>query len=164
MNASCFKLLILPCYDIAFATAMAVVRNSDDACDITQEVFRKLWEKHESIEAPKSPRAFCAVSARNAALSWLRKQQNLPTDELKSEIADIIPDNTEADRRQHLFDLAFSRLDDRHRLLISLSIEGKTNHDIAEVFETSEANIRQMLSRTRQQLREIIRKIAPDSG
>ena len=155
MNAIEFKSRILTCYDSAYAIAYSIVRDSDDARDITQEVFKHLWEIHSKLDIPESPRAFCAIAARNAALSRLRSYKHEETIAIDSTVADI-PDETEIDPRQNLLSRAIAQLDPRRQTLIKLSLDGKPNDEIASELGISEGNLRQLLSRTRHQLRDII--------
>lgn len=121
MTASEFKDEILPCYDTAYAVAMGIVHNSDDARDIVQELFRRLWEKHASLALPASSRSFCAVSARNAALSWMRS--NPPGRETVIDGQMSIPDDeSDSHSQEDLLPEAISMLDSRHRELIRLSL------------------------------------------
>lgn len=155
MTASEFKDEILPCYDTAYAVAMGIVHNSDDARDIVQELFRRLWEKHASLALPASSRSFCAVSTRNAALSWMRS--NPPGRETVIDGQMSIPDDeSDSHSQEDLLPEAISMLDSRHRELIRLSLAGEDNAEIAAKFSTTEVNIRVMLSRTRRQLRTIL--------
>lgn len=155
MTASEFKDEILPCYNTAYAVAMGIVHDSNDARDIVQEMFRRLWEKHASLAKPASSRSFCAVSARNAAISWMRS--NPPGRETVIDGQMFLPDDdSDGESNEDLLPEAISMLSQRHRELISMTLKGKDNAEIAAAFSTTETNIRVMLSRTRHQLRTIL--------
>ncbi len=150
-----FKNKIIPCYATAYATAMSIVRNSEDARDIVQELFSRLWEEHSRLVLPHSPQAFCALAARNAAISWLRAN---PPGRLAviDEHTPQIVDDDESAPHEDLLPVALAVLDEKRRKLISKSLQGCSNTELAAMFDTSEVNIRVMLSRTRRALRNIL--------
>ena len=50
MTANTFEKEILPLKHPIFRFAMFMLKNNDDAQDITQEVLIKIWEKREELD------------------------------------------------------------------------------------------------------------------
>lgn len=158
MTSQQFKTHILPCYDMMFAVVTRIVNNNDDAADIIQEVIRSLWERHENITLPDIPKAFCCTVARNAAINHMRFRQRHPLTTI-----DIIPDTPDDDddttkERLNLLQQAIEQLPNPRGTLIKLSLDGYSTSQIALKTGYTEANVRQIISRGRQQLKSILSK------
>ncbi len=65
-SASEFKSVYITCYPAAMRQAMSILHCEDEASDVVQEVFLKLWESDVIIDNHK---AFIIRSVRNACLN-----------------------------------------------------------------------------------------------
>ena len=72
MTAEDFKRRFLPFHPKLYRIAFALVGNSDDAEDILQEAYSKLWMKREELEVVQNPEAFCVTLIKNVCLDYLR--------------------------------------------------------------------------------------------
>lgn len=72
MTAEDFKCRFLPLHPKLYRIAFALVGNADDAEDILQETYSKLWMKREELEAVRNPEAFCVTWVKNCCLDYLR--------------------------------------------------------------------------------------------
>jgi len=159
MDASFFKIHILPCYDVMMAVAVRISGDNDTASDIVQETMKRLWENRDNIPPPKSPRSFCAVAARNAAISLCREKSRHPVDIFDDYMADSLAndDNDDLDeQRLQILHQAINNLDSQRKLIINLSLQGRSNSQIAEVLGVSEVNARQLICRARSHLRKLV--------
>jgi RNA polymerase sigma-70 factor (ECF subfamily) len=57
--------------DLLYTHAYNKVRNKEDARDIVQDVFIKLWNKHEQLEITNNLPGYLYVMTRNATLSLI---------------------------------------------------------------------------------------------
>ena len=57
-----------------------LLNNPDDAADLAQEVFLKLYKTRERIKATENFRAYLYKIATNAAYDWLKKKKRHPED------------------------------------------------------------------------------------
>ncbi|MCX6813734.1 MAG: sigma-70 family RNA polymerase sigma factor [Candidatus Azambacteria bacterium] len=55
----------------------------DNAADITQEVFVKVWKNLKKFNTSKNFRVWLFTIAKNTALDWLKKKNALPFSLLK---------------------------------------------------------------------------------
>ncbi len=158
MDAISFKHQILPHYTEAYQTALSIVRNTDDARDITQELFRRLWEKHDDTQMPSSPKAFIIIASRNASLSWLRANNPANTEPVDQQLADTTADDTDDNRdiNATLLHKAINQLDSRGQEIINMTLAGETNENIAVSLGLSVGNVRQIICRARSRLRQKI--------
>ena len=64
-----------------------LVNNSDDALDLVQDTFIKVYKNREKIDLDKNFKSWLYKIATNTAYDWLRKQKRLPQ---KQEIDETI--------------------------------------------------------------------------
>ena len=65
-STTAFETLYTQCFPPSMRLAMSLLHEEDDARDVVQEVFLKLWESNIRIE---NPTAFIIRSVRNACLN-----------------------------------------------------------------------------------------------
>ena len=158
MTAQQFKDKILGCYDSMLAVACRILGTEDEAQDAVQDVCRRLWERYSEIAPPANPGAFCAVTVRNYCLDIIRSRPLDAGDEPLATIAESkAVDETDAkDDATSLLQKAIDRLEQRSRQIIQWGLQGYSYSQMAAELHTSEANVRQVTSRARRQLRNII--------
>lgn len=62
-----------PIYNFCFR----LVGNEDDAKDLTQDVFIKIWKNLKKYDSKKSLKTWVFTIARNTCYDWLRKKKNI---------------------------------------------------------------------------------------
>lgn len=80
-----FKLLFGEFYDPLSKYAYTLVSDHDTAEDIVQEVFVRIWEKHQSIIASPQVRAYLYRAVRNTCFNHLGSQKRMPFASLSNE-------------------------------------------------------------------------------
>lgn len=137
------------------------VANSDDAADLTQQVFLQVWTALPSYQERGLPfAAWLFRIARNAAANAARQRRATATWEATS---DVLPPASDDDpERVALRNEALTRLDallweldaDKRELLALRFAAGLTVREIAEVVGGREEAIKKRLSRTIRMLKE----------
>lgn len=61
-------------YRYVFHFTRKLLNDEDDARDITQEIFIKLWKHEGKFESYEKIKAFVSITARNACLNFLRNR------------------------------------------------------------------------------------------
>jgi RNA polymerase sigma-70 factor (ECF subfamily) len=164
-----------------YALAMRMLRQEQDAEDVTQQTFLSVLENLEGFRGEASFSTWVLRIASHAALKIIRKQKGLNTVSLeeateKSDDYNSIPHpEFIADWRQspehlvernevrRLLDDALTRLDEKHRLVFLLrDVEGMSVRETAEALELSEGNVKVRLLRARLQLREDLTRVLGD--
>ncbi len=144
----------------------------DAALDVAQEAFFRAWQRFNVIGGYDRPQAWLFRVATNLALDVLRRRQPIElscifgghddpaSDDIPS--ADCLPglmDPFDMERslaERDLVNQLLRRLPERQRGVVLLwAAHGLTTSEIAEIFETTEVNVRQMLSRGRARFREL---------
>lgn len=153
MDASEFKQLIIPLYSGMLSLALRMTGgDSDSAADIVQETLAHLWEKRDTLIA-KNIKSLCLISVRNRCINELRNARaGVSIDDAPPLHAPPPPDNA------NLYQ-AISRLPESYRRIISLSLRGYSNKEIASLLNLNIDNVRQLLSRGRRRLRTILSEL-----
>ena len=136
------------------------VRDTDDANDLVQDAFEKLWLKKENVPVEKA-KAWLFTVSYNASMNFLKKsgrQSSIETTEapiLKSE------DQGKRYELKEAIDLALARLPDQQRSIILLrDLEGYNYADIGEILELSESQVKVYLFRARKKIKEFIKDLS----
>lgn len=152
-----FNHAFLPCYRRMFAEALRILRDRDAASDVVQQSMLTIWEKCSPDSPPDSPEAFSLTVVRRVCISTLRASR--PTETVDS-IPDI-PEETDGGERHDQLTRAvmmLRRLPDKERTAIRLRAVGEcSTQEIAEAMHESPANVRQLLSRGRRRLRDLLK-------
>ena len=156
-----------------YSLAMRMLRQEQDAEDITQQTFLSAIENLNSFRAEASFSTWLLSIASHAALKLIRKRKGQDTVSLEEmsepseEYSSVPHPEYIADWRQspetlvhqnetqQLLEDALGRLDEKHRLVFLLrDVEGLSIRETADALGLSEANTKVRLLRARLQLRE----------
>lgn len=160
MTAEDFKCRFLPLHPKLYRIAFALVGNADDAEDILQETYSKLWMKREELEAVRNPEAFCVTWVKNCCLDYLRSPRANRHEEDITEAyalhADSSPErNAEEKEKIRNIQKWMQRLPEKQQQVLRLqSFEDCSMEEIAEITGLNAGNIRTLLSRARKTLKE----------
>ena len=96
MNADEFKALFLPLHARLYRTAYALLWNAQDAEDIVQDVFFKLWRKRETLEIEGSVKVYLLRAARNGCLDCIRHSKVVNVHQ-ENAVKDSVPEVYDTD-------------------------------------------------------------------
>ena len=164
-----------------YSLALRMLRQEQDAEDVTQQTFLSALENLDGFRGEASFGTWLLRIATHAALKVIRKRSVLDTVSLEetTEEADsyqTVPHPEYiADWRQspeqlvtrneirRLLDEALAKLDSKHRTVFLLrDVEGLSVKETAEALGLSEANTKVRLLRARLQLRELLTRALGD--
>ena len=159
MEAETFKQRFLSFHPKLYRIALALVESPEDAEDILQEAYTKLWSKRDSLEAVQQPEAFAVTIVRNLCLDFLRS----PRSNSRSEPLEAItlPSEDSPDRQVEQRDQLrqvrrlIEELPPNQRQVIRLrGMEDCSLEEIAQITGFSDAHVRTLLSRARKYIKE----------
>ncbi len=75
MTTDTFEKEILPLKHPIFRFALFMLKNNDDAQDVTQEVLIKIWEKREELDQVRNRRAWAITITRNKCLDLIKSRK-----------------------------------------------------------------------------------------
>lgn len=157
MEAVLFQHLVDTWYDRLYRFALSLARNTDDACDLTQEAFARFAEKGHELRD------------RNKAKSWLftvlyrefLNSRRLRLREVSGEVDGFL-DQQPAEPTESKFAIdakaavaALMELDENFRVPLSLFyLESHSYKEIAEVLNVPIGTVMSRISRGKEQLRK----------
>ena len=164
-----------------YALARRMLRQEQDAEDVTQQTFLSALENLKGFRGEASFSTWLLHIATHAALKVIRKREGLETVSLEEstespEEGGSVPhpeyiadwrqspeELVQKNETQRLLDEALAQLDEKHRLVFLLrDVEGMSIKETAESLWLSEANVKVRLLRARLQLRERLTRFFGD--
>lgn len=172
-----FEEMVALCEKGVYELAYRVSKNSEDAMDITQDTFIKLWQLLSGdapLDGIMAWYSYILRMARNSALDFLRKQSIRRHDSLMTEDEDggfkemEIPDDDissdpvrsyEREERIEAVREAINSLDDDHRrILILRESEGRSYKEISDELGIEMGTVKSKIFRARNQVKEYLEK------
>ncbi len=80
-----FEELVKRYLPLLFSFTKRYTGNDNNASDITQETFVKVWKNIKSFDQSKSFKTWIFTIAKRTAIDWLRKKNELPFSSLEKE-------------------------------------------------------------------------------
>jgi RNA polymerase sigma-70 factor (ECF subfamily) len=157
MDANQFKSLFLPLHTTLYRIAYSILRDEDDAKDIVQDTYLKLWNKRDDLSTLKNRKAFCITLLRNQCIDFIRsnkKQIHLAPEHLeKTDEISVSKEIEVKDSAMHM-QLLIEQLPERQRQIVMLrEIHHMSISEISKTTHLSAINIRATLSKARGTLR-----------
>ncbi len=160
MDLQLFKQRILPVQGRLFRLAQLFLRNREEAEDAMQDVLLRLWTNRQQLEAYHSVEALAVQMTKNLCLDKLKSHARQKTTD-DAALVGIQADDVSPYRQTELADSAelmrrlISELPDQQKLVLHLrDVEEYSLEEIEQVTGLSASNIRVILSRARQRLRD----------
>jgi len=158
MDLQEFKIQVFPLKNKLFRLATRLLEDSEEAKDIVQEAFIKLWNRREKLDEYRSVEALAIVITRNLCLDKI-KAKKYPVDRLENIKADMPGNDIES--RVEYVELAdrikeiINKLPEQMKTIMQLrDIEGYEFEEIAGIVGMNENAIHVSLSRARKKVRE----------
>jgi len=160
MDLKAFETRVLPAKNKLYRFALRLVNHEDEAKDLVQEVFIKVWDRREEMAEIQNTEAWCMRVIRNLAYDKLRQQQRRPSDSLDStfDLKINTPDPHEfmelSDNVKRIGSL-ISALPDKQRQVIHLrDVEGYSYNEISDIMGIDLNQVKTNLFRARNAVRE----------
>jgi len=137
-----------------------LIRLEEEAEELTQDLFVRLWTNREAIDPLKPIDALLYTMAKNAAFNYL-KHQTIHNQYIENyELCDT-PSNPEEIIYAHeinlLIDMAVSQMPEQRRRIYEMSRKrGLTNEDIARQLQITKKTVENQLSLALKELRTVI--------
>ncbi len=166
-----FEQIVLQTERAVYNLALSIVKKKEDAEDVTQETYLRLWRVASELKLEGSLKLYILKAARNLALDLIRKNSRrdeidtviLDSDgEFEIDIADDSPDSRP--------DASYLRKVEKETVLQSIEelpsaaremivlrdIEGLSYAEIGAMLGIAEGTLKSKLFRARERLRKII--------
>lgn len=137
-----------------FRFSLSYLRNEDDAYDIVQEVFIKIWENRFLLKKDTNFDAFLFTVAKNKVLSLFRKRvtennYKVYLAKVEESDADSIEKDIDYDFLKKRYEQLIEKLPPKRKEVFILSREnGLTNKEIAEIKGIAEKTVEDHLTKS----------------
>jgi RNA polymerase sigma-70 factor (ECF subfamily) len=164
MKSSEFKLLVMPYSSRLYRMAFRLMNSREEAEDIVQEVYVKLWGMRKDLHNYNSIEALCVRITRNLCLDHLRRRKvnhnAMKAEKIKEESYPETPsESLEKKENAEILHTLIASLPEPQRSLVHLRhLEGREYEEIAEMVNMNVNAIRVSISRARKQMRELVEK------
>ena len=164
MPASLFKQLLLPLYPRLQRVALRMLGNVEDAEDMVQEVYMKLWGKREELPDVQNMEAYCVALTKNMCIDRLRlvEVDRVDVDDVPLSLAaaDDVASQLERQDAVEQVKLIIETLPEKQQQVITLrDIRDCTFEEIEEQTGLTAVNVRALLSRARKTIRERFKRV-----
>jgi len=164
MPASLFKQLLLPLYPRLQRVALRMLGNVEDAEDMVQEVYMKLWGKREELPDVQNMEAYCVALTKNMCIDRLRLAEvdRVDVDDVPLSLAaaDDVASLLESQDTVEQVKLIIETLPEKQQQVITLrDIRDCTFEEIEEQTGLTAVNVRALLSRARKTIRERFKRV-----
>lgn len=161
MSLEAFKIRVLPSKDKLYRFALKILGDPEEARDVVQEVFIKVWNKRDEMDRLENMEAWCMRLTRNLALDKLKSSKRKLTDSLDQNYEVSMGETATPYRSTELNDTMKSigkyiaALPDKQKHIIQLrDVEGYSYNEICEILEIDMNQVKVNLFRARKSVRE----------
>ena len=160
MDACEFKRRFLPLNRRLYRVAWSLTHNVQDAEDLVQETYCRLWRKRNNLSSIGNDEAYCVRLLKNFYYDGRRMATSHdvdigPPDNLPLPATDDVQRDIERDERAQVLHRIIDTLPDRQRDIITRrDLLDEPFADIAADLQMPEGSVRTLLSRARLKLKE----------
>jgi RNA polymerase sigma-70 factor (ECF subfamily) len=163
-----FELLMRQHERLVLATALRLTGNMEDAQDISQEVFLRLYKNLAKVQAVNALPAWLYRVTVNACHDLRRRK---PASEPESSADDLVAGGmdpqtslTQAERRRVL-EMSLRILPEKERAALVLrDLEGLSTAEVARALGSSEATVRSQVSKARAKVHDFVERYFSPRG
>ena len=154
-----------------YAMVFGMIRNREDARDITQETFVKAYRNLESFRLEASFYTWIYRIAMNLAIDWTRRAKRRATSEFDDSVASRDADGGIAEvhheespsrslerkqLRRQIMDALEKLPEDQRQVILLRELEGLSYKEIAEVMDIPEGTVMSRLFYARKKLQKLL--------
>nr|WP_321354296.1 sigma-70 family RNA polymerase sigma factor [uncultured Draconibacterium sp.] len=163
MTTKEFKNTVIPYSVKLYPMLFRILRNEEETRDALQDLMLKLWSRKDELVKCTNQSAYIITMARNYSFDLLKKKKPQAMDEKHEyRILNMEADGTDSDtiERYEKVKQVIKDLPEKYRTVIELrDIDGFSFDEIKEITGYEVPNLRVILSRARQKVKEEVEKI-----
>lgn len=145
-----------------YALSFSLLQNREDALDVLQEVFIKIYNKISSFNGESSLSTWIFTITKNTCYDHLRKNKRNPEEEIPENVTDTSPlpeDILQRKEARKAVRAALDTLPPKYKTVLLLREYGDLSYgEIAAVMKMSEGTVKSRISRARDYLLKEILK------
>ena len=160
MDASDFKQKFLPYHRKLYRSAFHILGNAQDAEDMVQEAYLKLWQKRDELPPDiNNIEAYCVTLVKHLCydkqrISQLDEDERSPEELTLTGKSNVAHEMEMKDEANQVMKLIHQLPEQQKQIMQMRDIEDRTYEEIEKVTGLTSINIRVLLSRARKKIRE----------
>lgn len=164
MDAISFKKQYLPYQQKLYRIAYRLLEDGDDAEDMVQEAYIKLWNKKEELFRVENPESYSVIILRNLCLDFIKTKARHKTNSMEAIEYNLSEDTLltqqlEEREKVKIIEKIVDQLPEQQRIVMKMRhIDDCSPDEIESITGLSNVNIRVLLSRARKKVKEIFEK------
>ena len=168
MDTTEFKRRFLPCHKRFYHTAFRLTGNTQDAEDLVQEAYAKLWNRRNELEGVENAEAYGVMLVKNLCFDWMRRNIH-DTDTCALEEVTLATDDSPGhttelhDEAEHAKSLINQLPNKQRRVMWLRDVNDCSFEEIEQATGLNATNIRVLLSRARKKIREQFKRMDHDA-
>lgn len=141
-----------------FGYVFKSLRNEEDANDIVQESFLKLWQNRKKVD-PEKAKSWLFTTAYHALVNLAKKNSRMSSaDELE---IDRGANDNHAFELKEILNIALSKLNQQQKSILLLrDREGYNYQEIGDILGLTESQVKVYLFRARNKVKETIKDLS----
>ncbi len=177
-DQAAFKQIVNTWQDMVYNTTLGILQQSEDAEDVTQEVFIQVFESIDKFKGESKFSTWLYRIAVSKSLDHLRKKKRKKrfafvqslfgkNDELVFDPPELLHPGVVAEKREDaavVFKAISELPENQHIAFVLNKTEGLSYRDISEVMNISESAVDSLLHRAKSNLRKKLEEFYNQSG
>lgn len=132
-----------------------MLRNGEEANDIVQEAYMKLWQNVDKIEFTKA-KSWLFTTARNTMLNQIKRNNKMESMSLRN-FKEPYSNESDAELKE-IIDKSLDQLPEIQKAIILLKdLEGYNYKEIGEILGLNESQVKVYLFRGRKKIKETLK-------
>lgn len=141
-----------------------LVKNEQDACDLSQDIFLKIWNNREKLPEIKYFRTYLFQMSKNAVFDFFKQNtifENYDTDnKYRTEDYNSLEETIEASDLEMLIDTLVETMPEQRKKIYKMSRkEGLANEEISILLNLSKRTVETHISNTLKDIKKLLMSI-----
>lgn len=133
------------------------LQNSEDAHDIVQDVFERLWNHRKNVEADKA-KSWLFTTAHNALINFAKKKARM--DLYGDNLPERVQQSENRFEMKEIVDMVIDTLPPLQKSIILLrDLEGYHYDEIGEMLSLSDSQVKVYLFRARRKIKQQLKDL-----
>ena len=158
MDRSQYNLCVERYADGLFRFAFSNLRNREQAEDVVQESFARVWEKHEGVDFSKA-KSYLFTTAHHTLIDEVRQQQRWSDTDTAQLLAETSAKTPYPDVNDILHKALGTLPEAQRSTLLLRDYEGYSYQEIGDITGMSEAQVKINIFRARTALKNYLKRI-----
>ena len=165
MTAAYFKQAYYSLHPKLYRVAFSILKNTENAEDIVQDVYCKLWDERDKLVDIQKPEAYCVTLIKNLCMDFFRSskatlyEQRIETDEFPDDTSNAETDIIYKETIEKVNSLLLLLPEKQQRVIDLRIFADCSSEEIEKITGNSAENVRVLLSRARNTLKTKLKKI-----